>query len=210
MSAHNGAVRTASGGPWRRVCARVTAPVSVAAALLLAGCAASSATPASTATTPAVAAAVESAAAEQYARDIPPTAAQMICSDEIRGEVADALNLASVPAPASAWADHVYTCTYVLPVGRLVLSVGVSPSTTAAGDRLDELRGRLAAAAEEPGLGQRAYSSAPGMVIAVKDNMMLTVDATGLPDDLGAIQESRLDLARVIASGVFDCWTGNS
>jgi hypothetical protein len=191
----------------------VTASLGLTAALL-AGCAstpaAAPAGPAPTATAPAVAAAVESAAAAQYASDLPPAAAQMVCSDEIRGEVADALGLAAVPAPTSAWADHVYTCSYTVPMGRLALSVTVSPSTTAARDQLAGLRGRLAATAQEPGLGQQAYSAASGTVIAVKDNMVLTVDATGLPDDLGATHEKRLDFARVIAAGVFNCWTGNS
>jgi hypothetical protein len=36
------------------------------------------------------------------------------------------------------------------------------------------------------------------------------VDATELPDDMGATHEKRLDLARVISAGVFNCWTGNS
>lgn len=181
------------------------------AALLLTGCASTpAATSAGTATTPTVAAAVESAAAAQYASNIPPAAAKMVCSDEIRGEVADALNVASVPAPASAWADHVYTCTYPLPVGRLALSVTVFPSTTAARDQLDKRRGQLDATAQEPGLGEQAYSAAPGTVIALKDNMLLTVDATGLANDLGGTHETRLDLARVIAAGVFNCWTGNS
>jgi hypothetical protein len=199
----------AAGSLARRVCAGVSAAMSLTTGFVIAGCGSTpDAAPAATA--PAVAAAVESSAAAQYASDISPPAAQMVCSDEIRGEVADAVKVASVPAPVSAWADHVYTCTYTLPMGRLVLSVSVSPSTAAARDHLGKLRVQLAATAPEPGLGQQAYSAAPGTVIAVKDNMVLTVDTTGLPDDLGATHEKRLDLARVIAAGVFNCWTGNS
>ena len=43
--------------------------------------------------------------------DTAPQAARMVCSDEIRGEVAAALSLGSVAAPHATWADHVYTCT---------------------------------------------------------------------------------------------------
>jgi hypothetical protein len=187
----------------------------VAAALLavLAGCDSTPATrtaAAPVATTSAASSAAEAAAAAAYASNTPPTAAQMVCSDEIRGEVADALNLTSVPAPTATWADHVYTCTYALPMGRLVLAVAVSPSTTAARGQLDTMRGQLGASTPEPGLGQQAYSAPAGTVLAVKDNMVLRADATGLPDDLGVTHERRLDLARVIAAGVFNCWTGNS
>jgi hypothetical protein len=139
-----------------------------------------------------------------------PEAARMVCSNEIRGEVADALNLGSVPAPHATWADHVYTCTYPLPMGPLVLSVTVAPRTAAAGAQLDELRSEIGAGEQEPGLGERAYSTPTGTVLAVKDNMVLRVDATGLPDDLGVTHERRVDLARVIAAGVFNCWTGSS
>jgi len=134
----------------------------------------------------------------------------MVCGDEIRGEVADALGPTSDPTATSGWADHVYTCTYALPMGQLVLAVSVSPSAAAARGQLETLRQRLGADTQEPGLGEQAYSAAAGTVLAVKDNMVLWVNATGLPDDLGAGHAGRLDLARVIAAGVFNCWVGNS
>ena len=162
------------------------------------------------ASTSAASTSAEAAAAAAYASNTPPAAAQMVCSDEIRGEVADALDLTSVPAPTATWADHVYTCTYALPMGRLVLAVMVSPSTTAASGQLDTMRGQLGASTPEPGLGQQAYSAPAGTVLAVKDNMVLRADATGLPDDLGATHQGRLQVARLIAAGVFNCWTGNS
>jgi hypothetical protein len=95
-------------------------------------------------------------------------------------------------------------------MGRLVLAVSVSPSDSAARGRLATLRRQAGADTDEAGMGDRAYSAPAGTVLAVKDNMVLRVDASGLPDDLGATHERRLDLARVIAAGVFSCWTGNS
>jgi hypothetical protein len=179
---------------------------------VIAGCsAAPGASTASTQTTaPAVSSAAAAAEAAQYSANTAPDAAQMVCSDEIRGEVAGALGLTSTPAATSAWADHVYTCDYALPMGRLVLAVSVSPSSAAARDQLATLRRQAGAGTQEAGLGQQAYSASAGTVLAVKDNMVLRVDATGMPDDLGATHERRLDLARVIAAGVFNCWTGNS
>jgi hypothetical protein len=144
----------------------------------------------------------------EYARNTPPASARMICSDEIRGEMADALGLDSLPAPVSSWADHVYTCAYTLPMGRTVLSVEVTPSPTAARSRLTALRTSIGATTEQPGLGEAGWSAPNGTVLAAKDNMVLTVDPTALPDDLGPVHEHRVDFAVVIAAGIFSCWTG--
>jgi hypothetical protein len=180
-------------------------------ALLAAGCSASrpSADPAAT-TTAATTTLDPSAAAAQYASPTPPASAQMICSDEIRSQVKGALGLDSTPTPQSAWADHVYTCTYAAPTGTLVLAVTVAPSVDAAGAQLDALRAQVGAADPEEGFGERAYSAPAGVLVAVKDNLVLTVDATALPDDLGAGHQRRIDVVRLLAAGVFACWTGAS
>lgn len=179
------------------------AALGIATVLVSAGCASPAAAPTRTQ-------GEATAAASQYASKTPPAAAQMICDDEIRGEIGDALALAAVPAPQPHWADHVFTCDYALPMGRLVLSVTVSPSDAAARTALAAMRTALPNAAEEPGLGQQAYSDDSGTVVAVKDNMVLRVDPTGLPDDLGTVHEHRIDFARVLAAGVFTCWQGPS
>lgn len=187
---------------------RAVLPALVAAPLIVAGCAATPA-PAAPAAATSSSSAPSAAAAAQYASATPPAAARMVCSDEIRREVAGALGLASVPPPESTWADHVYTCTYAPPMGRLVLSVTVAPSTATAAHQLETMRGRLGAGEPEPGLGQQAYSASNGTILAAKDNMVLRVDATALPDDLGATHQHRVDVARLLAAGVFNCWTGN-
>ncbi|NYJ05428.1 hypothetical protein [Petropleomorpha daqingensis] len=187
--------------------------VAVLLALLVTGCsdAARSAAPTTPATTSATATTVDpSVAAEQYASPTPPSSATMICSDEIRSQVTGALDLDSTPTPQSAWADHVYTCTYAVPMGTLVLAVTVAPSVDAAGAELDALRTQVGATAPEQGFGARAYSAPGGVLVAVKDNLVLTVDATALPDDLGAGHQRRIDVVRLLAAGVFACWTGES
>lgn len=187
----------------------------IAVPLVLTGCAshagaspAPAAAPTSASLTHATTA--DAVAATQYASNQPPAAAQMICSDELRGKLADALAVASVPAPRATWAEHVQTCTYTVPMGRLILSVTVTPRSAAAEQQLAAMRGALGSTQSEPGLGEQAYSTVSGIVLAVKDNMVLRVDATGLPDDLGRTHEQRTDLARIIAAQIFSCWTGNS
>lgn len=178
----------------RLLCRRLPLAL-VAAPILLAGCAGSAAADAPAGT-------VHAAGAT------PPSAALMICSDETRGRVAGALNLDATAAPQSSWAHSVYTCSYPLPMGRLVLSVTVAPTDAAARETLAGMRAQLGTAQPEPGLGQQAYGTATGTLVAVKDNMVLKVDATALPDDLGVTHERRIDLAVVVAAGIFDCWTG--
>ena len=195
--------------PMRNVGPGARAVLAVLLALLAAGCSASrpSADPAAT-TTAAPTTLDPSVAAAQYASPTAPASAQMICSDEIRSQVKGALGLDSTPTPQSAWADHVYTCTYAVPMGTLVLAVTVAPSVDAAGAQLDALRTQVGAADPEEGFGERAYSAPGGVLVAVKDNLVLTVDATALPDDLGAGHQRRIDVVRLLAAGVFACWTG--
>lgn len=81
----------------------------------------------------------------------------------------------------------------------LNLSVTVASSDTAARNAPQAMRTQLAATEEEPGLSQQAYGSATGRVIAAKDDMVLDVDATALPDDLGNGHQRRLNFALGIA-----------
>src|SRR3712207_1248034 len=70
----------------------------------------------------------------------PSSAALMICSEELRDEVRTVLKL-SAPAPARpTWQDPVYTCTYTLPMGTMVLSVRESASKPAARTHLQAVR----------------------------------------------------------------------
>src|SRR3954454_16408139 len=187
------------------------AVLAVLLALLAAGCSTSdqSAEPATSRTASPTTTTIDpSAAAAQYASPTPPSSATMVCSDELRREVKGALGLDSTPMPRSAWADHVYTCTYAVPMGTLVLAVTVAPSVDAAGGRLDALRAQLGAADPEEDFGERSYSGPAGVLVAVMDNLVLSVDATALPDDLGPGHQRRIDVVRLLAAGVFACWTG--
>jgi hypothetical protein len=137
-----------------------------------------------------------------------PAAARMPCSDEARAQVRAALDLATTPAPEEVWADHVGTCTYTVPAGRLVYQVAVEPDRVAARDHLYGLRTRLGAQ-PVPELGDEGYRSPAGLALAVKDEMVLTVDATGLPDGLGPDHRTRSATAVLLARGVLACWTGS-
>ncbi|MGH3296880.1 MAG: hypothetical protein ACRDP7_34310 [Trebonia sp.] len=140
----------------------------------------------------------------------PSVSAQMICSAEIRADVATLFALRN-PAPAtSSWVSHLYTCTYQLPAGRLVLSVKESPDVPAARRYFNALRQHLGATKPllgMSGLGMPAYE-ADGTAVFLKDDKTLQVNATALPARAGPTSDTRTDLAYTIATDILACWTG--
>jgi hypothetical protein len=139
--------------------------------------------------------------------DGPPARAAMVCGSEISGELTQILKLTDAPHLVSAWTKPVYTCTYRLPDGPLVLSVNVSDSNAAAGAYFDDRQSSQPTAEPFVGLGERAFRTADGTVTVVKDDMTLTVDATGLPAVFGANHQTRSALAFEVGSTVLGCWT---
>lgn len=143
-------------------------------------------------------------------QDGPPSpTATMVCGAEIQGKVRQVLKLTAVPVTRSTWVHRLYTCTYSLPMGPLVLSVKESPDKTSAAGYFDGLRQRLSPTEPLAGLGERSFATPTGTAVVVKDTMTLAVDATGLPAVFGPEQQKRTDLAYEIASDVLGCWTGN-
>jgi hypothetical protein len=139
----------------------------------------------------------------------PSKAALMVCSDDIQDQVRTVLKL-STPAPVrSSWQDQLYTCTYTLPMGTMVLSVKQLASKPAARAYFLGLRSQLGSTKPLLGLGEQAYATGTGIAVVLKDNMTLRVDTTGLPAVFGDQQQRRTDLAYEIASDVLGCWTGD-
>ncbi len=139
----------------------------------------------------------------------PNAAARMICSLDVRKNIATALVLKSTPAPTSTWSRNRFTCTYRLPMGPLVLSVQQSPDAAQAKSFADRLRRRLRTAHSVAGLTDLAFATPTGVVALVKDNDTLQVDASRLPAQFGSQQQKRDDFAYEIASVVLGCWTGD-
>ena len=143
--------------------------------------------------------------------DSPSTSAQMICGSETRTNVAALMGLKTPPQSKATWADHVYTCTYQLPGGPLVLSVKESPDLPTARIYFDALRVRLGNTKPltgMAGLGFPAYETTTGMVVFLKDNKILKVNASELPANVGPEGSSPADFAYTLATDVLACWTG--
>lgn len=139
--------------------------------------------------------------------DGPTAAEQMICAAETRSDITQVLGLATAPTSSSHWADRLYTCTYALPMGTLVVSVKQSASSAEAMSFFAQSRNVLGASRTLAGLGQGSYGTTDGKVVLIKDSDVLTVDATKLPPVFGAQQSKRFDFAYEIASDILGCWT---
>ena len=177
----------------------------VAVPLALAGCGSTAATAPSVAATP-----EQSATGAAPPQQDSPAAAQLPCSDAVRGQVQETLGLDSVPTPESAWADNRHTCTYETPMGPLVLSVTVEATDAAAQDHLETLRTEFRATNPVSGQ-QEAYKNGTGVVVALMDNLVLSVNASALPPEhLGPDHQSETGVAIILATGVLSGWAGQN
>lgn len=139
---------------------------------------------------------------------VSPTAA-MVCGPEIQDSIAILLKLPTRPTGTSTYRDGLFTCTYRLEAGPLVLSVQQSPSKEAAGGYFDGLRSGVDAAVPIkglPSLGLPAFQSSSGIVAFVKDEFTLKVDASPLTPTLGPARTTRSELAYTLATDVLACW----
>ena len=141
----------------------------------------------------------------------PSPSATMVCGPEIQKAVATILSLHAAPITTATWTDQLYTCTYQLPTGRLVLSVKEPADIATANTYFATLRQKLGTT--EPmtaaqGLGNPGYESAAGTVVIIKDGKILQVDATGMPAVSGPNLIARADLAYEVATDVLGCWSG--
>ena len=172
----------------------------LAVPLVLAACGGTSAAPSAN---PSMAGMTQAAGAA------PTATAKMVCGEDISSQVVQVLSLATPPKTSSTWIDSVYTCTYDLPMGPMVLSVQVAPDDAAATTAFADDRARLAPTEELFGLGEAAFGTPTGVAVVRKDNEVLTVDTTALPEVFGSNGQRRTDLANEIASDVLGCWTGD-
>ena len=139
----------------------------------------------------------------------PPASAAMICDADIKSKVRGALGLAGPPSTEWRWSDGVYTCDYHLPMGRMRLQVTVLGGAPQARTLFDADRARTLGAKRLAGLGEGAFGTENGTVLVLKDNQVLVVDTTRLPQEFGANGQRRTDLAYEVASDVMGCWTGD-
>lgn len=133
----------------------------------------------------------------------------MICAEETKSNVVRILALTSPPRTADSWAEKLYTCTYALPGGALVLSVKETADPGTARSYFDRLEGASTGAAPIEGLANLGFPAfqTPASAVFVKDNFVLTVDASALPGTLGPDHITRDAFAYQVATTILACWS---
>jgi hypothetical protein len=138
----------------------------------------------------------------------PSPSATMICEDEARGDIDEALGIPVDRIEQPTWADQLYTCRYVYPSGSFVVSVKELGSPDATTAYMGELATRLGTDRLLDGLGEGAFVTTNGSVVVRKDLKVLLVDDTGLPPQLGSPPVDPPEAALVVAKTIMGCWTG--
>jgi hypothetical protein len=144
----------------------------------------------------------------------PSLSARMTCSEEeIQNAIVLGLNLDGRPKRTSRWVKPVYTCTYRLPDGPLRLAVTEFASDAAAVHEFNQVRTQYThdktplqalEAFEVP-----AFLASDDVVLTVKDNKLLRVDAAALPKTVGPAHRARRDLIYLVTSAILRCWSGD-
>ena len=139
----------------------------------------------------------------------PTATALMVCSDDIKGKVRQVLKLPADPQTTSSFVDQLYTCTYTLPMGPLVLSVQALRRPAGRAGLLRRAAAH-ARADRKPrrarGEGVRHYDRGSGRAQGQRDAGGRRHRVAAV---FGAEQQKRTDLAYEIASDVLGCWTGD-
>ncbi|HTK16146.1 MAG TPA: hypothetical protein VL769_07110 [Acidimicrobiia bacterium] len=140
----------------------------------------------------------------------PSKSAKMVCTAEVRGDLADTLGVAATRVTKPTWKDHVYSCTFVYPKGSFTLATKElvdEKSTTAF---FDAYKKKFGVKDTLFGLGQGAFVAKNDDLVVRKDYKVLLVDVQNLPAASGAFIPTmvRADVATNIASVIMSCWVG--
>jgi hypothetical protein len=140
----------------------------------------------------------------------PSAAAAMICTGETGRAVERTFQLDAVPQRQQMWMPPVYGCTWTLPHSTLDLAVDDATDPAKGRKRFEQLRATLPGAQKLGGLaafGFPALQSPAGMVVFLKDDKVLSVDAREVAAKDLPQGFSREDVAYGVASAVIACWS---
>ncbi len=139
----------------------------------------------------------------------PSAKTKMVCGDETMDNVKGLAGVDTIPTKTS-WKDGLFTCTYDLAEGQLVITVKQSADADAAKTHFDGLRKGAEGARDLTGLealGVPSYRTTDGLAVFVKDEMTLTVDPTRLAATVGPEKTDRSSFAYTVATTILACWT---
>lgn len=140
----------------------------------------------------------------------PSESAKMICADETHLSLQHNLGLAAAPTSTARWVGGIYSCTYHLAAGDLVVSVQDATDAAAGMKYFDSVRATMPDLHRIGGLdslGLPGYEDGHGTVLFVKDGKTLDIDATALPASVGAFKQSPAHVAYALAASILACWS---
>lgn len=139
----------------------------------------------------------------------PSDSAVLVCSDEAREDMTEALGVAPTAIDPPTWADHVYACRYRYPTGSFTLSVKELSSFDETTAYMTTMARTLGSAHTVDGLGESAFVTTDGSVVVRKDFKVLLVDDSALPPGLGSPPATPPQVALLAARTIIGCWTGS-
>jgi hypothetical protein len=139
----------------------------------------------------------------------PSVSAQMVCQEEVQGDIAHTFGVDTVRPLSPSWIAHLYSCRYVYPFGTMTVSVKELPNAATTTGYYDSLQNRLGEQQRLDGLGQGGFAASNGTVVVRKDYKVLEVDVSSLPLQFGSPPIRRSDAAITVAATIMGCWTGD-
>ena len=133
----------------------------------------------------------------------------MVCSNKTERELSSVLGVTPEQPVVPTWADHLYTCRLAYSSGTLVLTVKELSSWDETLAYFNGLGAQLGDIGRLTGLGQGAFTTQNGSVVARKDYKVLLVDISGLPASFGVPATSAGDVAYTVTDVVMGCWAGD-
>jgi hypothetical protein len=132
----------------------------------------------------------------------------MICAPEARKDIDAGLGVPSTQVTTPTWIDHQYSCQYQFAGGAISTSVKELDSQAATTSYYDGLGQTLGHQPGDLTLGQGAFITTNGSVVARKDWKVLLVDVSQLPEQFGTPPLNHSDVAVSVAATIMGCWSG--
>jgi hypothetical protein len=132
-----------------------------------------------------------------------------VCSpDDAQKDIAGALGVTPTNVESPTWHDHLFTCRYDYPDGSFALSVKELTGDAQTVAYIVQLAGKLGKLAPLDGIGESAFYTRNGSIVARKDDKVLLVDVSDLPPKFGNPPAPPAAASRTIATVIMGCWSG--
>jgi hypothetical protein len=144
----------------------------------------------------------------------PSVSAREICTEEeISNAITLTLGLNGRPPKSSSWVKPVFTCTYRLTEGPLILTVTEFPTAKAAQQSFNQKKSQYAQDKVPiqtlEALGVPSFLASDDVLLSIKTSHVLRVDVTQLPKTVGPLHRARRDLSYLVAQAILKCWSGD-